>query len=242
LAVRQLEQDVAGFDAYLDATAARLHGDPRLPPGSLAELREWIAAKLVGRWRNGNPLVSEPHDPGAVRSRADNDFTYGEEDPAGLRCPLGAHIRRVNPRDSLDPRSKDQLAISNRHRILRVGRVYGRPGAERGLLFMCLNADIERQFEFVQQTWAQAPGFHGLDGEVDCFGPRGSTDRMTVPTPHGPLCIERLQDFVTLRGGGYFFLPGRRALHFLAQSLGSGASGIGERGLVASGAGAPAQA
>ena len=82
---------------------------------------------------------------------------------------------------------------------------------------MCLNADIERQFEFIQQTWASARLFHGLDGEVDpILGRGGKGGRLTVPTAEGPLLVTGFKDFVTVRGGGYFFLPGRRALSYLA--------------------------
>jgi hypothetical protein len=100
------------------------------------------------------------------RRRADNDFLFGAEYPEALRCPFGPHIRRVNPRDSFDPGSADQVGISNRHRILRVGRQCDDNG-KTGLLFMCLNGDIERQFEFVQQTWLTSPSFHGLSCEKD---------------------------------------------------------------------------
>ncbi len=165
--------------------------------------------------------MRNPHAPGTRRkpfAKPDNDFLFGEDDPSGLKCPFGAHIRRANPRDSLNPGSSEQLRISNRHRILRVGRVYEPQGdlTKPGLFFMCLNADIERQFEFVQQTWTMAPSFHGLESEVDCFVARGSTDVMTIPTLAGPLCLSRLTDFVTVRGGGYFFMPGRRTVRFLA--------------------------
>jgi len=152
----------------------------------------------------------------------DNSFLLGAEDPLGERCPYGSHIRRTNPRDSLSPNSKDQVAITNRHRILRVGRVYspqqfGDRAPRPGLLFMCLNADIERQFEFIQQTWFSARLFHGLDGEVDpLLGRGGKGGRLTIPTAEGPLLLSGIQDFVTVRGGGYFFLPGRRALRYLA--------------------------
>jgi deferrochelatase/peroxidase EfeB len=224
LVVRQLEQDVDGFAEFLDEKATGLQTDPRVPanPG---ERREWIAAKLVGRWRDGTSLVRYPHAPGTKDgryARPDNDFLFGEYDASGLRCPFGSHIRRANPRDSFDPGSAEQLAISNRHRILRVGRKYGSPNGpvKPGLFFMCLNADIERQFEFVQQTWTVSPSFHGLDSEVDCFSSRGSTDRITIPTSGGPLCLKRLSDFVTVRGGAYFFLPGRRTLRYLAASKG----------------------
>ena len=66
------------------------------------------------------------------------------------------------------PGSNEQIAITNRHRIMRVGRVYQEKAGEKpGLLFMCLNGDIERQFEFVQQTWLMSPSFHGLSCEKD---------------------------------------------------------------------------
>ena len=150
---------------------------------------------------------------------ADNDYLFGAEDPQGLRCPYGAHIRRANPRDSLDPGSQDQIDISNRHRILRVGRGYApKDGQKPGLLFMCLNGDIERQFEFVQQTWLGSETFHGLSGERDPIaGNAGDCSAgFTIPTRDGPVRLSPLSRFVTPRGGGYFFLPGKTLLEFLS--------------------------
>ena len=150
---------------------------------------------------------------------ADNDFLFGAEDPQGLRCPYGAHIRRANPRDSLDPGSQDQVDISNRHRIIRVGRAYApRSGEKPGLLFMCLNGDIERQFEFIQQTWLGSETFQSLSGERDPLtGDRGGCPNgFTVPTRDGPVRLAPLARFVTPRGGGYFFLPGKALLSFLS--------------------------
>ena len=156
----------------------------------------------------------------------DNDFLFGAEDPQGLRCPLGAHIRRANPRESFDPRSQDQLAITNRHRILRVGRRYEpQPGRNPGLFFMCLNADIERQFEFIQQTWLQAPSFHGLSGERDpLVGSRDggniarqADDGCTIPTRDAPVHLRGMPEFVRPIGGGYFFVPGKSLLQYLAS-------------------------
>jgi deferrochelatase/peroxidase EfeB len=221
LVVRQLEQDVDGFCDFVDRTAKAFAAsdDPRVPFKSVPELREWIGAKLVGRWRqDGTSLVRYPHKPGGTQ--ADNDFLHGEEDPNGLRCPFGAHVRRANPRDSFVPGSPSQLAISNRHRILRVGRKYDPQEnlTKPGLIFMCLNADIERQFEFVQETWVLAKSFHGLESEADpVLGRCSGNDVFTVPTPSGPLCLKDLRDFVTVKGGGYFFMPGRASVRWLCQ-------------------------
>jgi deferrochelatase/peroxidase EfeB len=140
---------------------------------------------------------------------------FGAEDPDGLRCPFGAHIRRANPRDSFAPGSR-QLEIINHHRILRVGRIYGaQEGSDReGLLFMCVNADIERQFEFLQQTWIRGSSFHGQEREMDpVVGPqaRAEGNGFTIPTSTGPVSLKGLRDFVTVRGGAYFFMPGKDA-------------------------------
>ncbi|MDH0863906.1 hypothetical protein [Mitsuaria sp. GD03876] len=158
--------------------------------------------------------------------KPDNDFLFGTEDPQGLRCPFGAHVRRANPRESLSRGSNDQIAISNRHRILRVGRGYlGQGGKTEGLMFMCLNGDIERQFEFIQQTWMGSTKFHGLSAETDPIAGRGlpGGDGFTIPTRRGPVGLKSLPQFVTVRGGGYFFLPGRQLLNYLATGPGTGA-------------------
>lgn len=152
---------------------------------------------------------------------ADNDFLFGKEDPEGVRCPFGAHIRRANPRDSQDPGSAEQIGISNRHRIIRVGRRFEpEAGGNPGLLFMCLNSDIERQFEFVQQTWLNSPSFHGLSGEKDPVvgdAQKGMCG-FTIPSRNGPVSLSPLPRFVTTKGGGYFFLPGKRLLEYLAKA------------------------
>jgi deferrochelatase/peroxidase EfeB/uncharacterized membrane protein len=152
----------------------------------------------------------------------DNDFLFGVEDPQALRCPFGAHIRRANPRDSLGPGNAEQVAISNRHRITRIGRHYmPEPGQKPGLFFMCFCADIERQFEFLQQTWLRSPSFHGLSCEKDPV--LGDAEKgvcgYTVPSPDGPIGLSALPRFVTTKGGGYFFLPGRRLIDYLVDKL-----------------------
>jgi len=154
----------------------------------------------------------------------DNDFLFGAEDPQGLRCPFGAHIRRANPRESFDAGSEEQLAITNRHRVLRVGRRYReKAGRDPGLFFMCLNADLERQFEFVQQSWLQAPSFHGLLDERDPVvgsrhpGAARPDDGFSFPTREAPARLKAMPDFVRTIGGGYFFVPGRSVLRYLAS-------------------------
>lgn len=119
------------------------------------------------------------------------------------------------------------LNSANRHRLLRRGRSYGRPlenplfddGAERGLHFICLNSDLERQFEFVQQTWVSNPVFDGLDGEVDpLVGDLLRGDSIfTVQNEPLRRRIEGLTRFVVTKGGAYFFLPGVQALKYLTS-------------------------
>lgn len=170
----------------------------------------------------------------------DNDFLYGRDDPQGLACPFGSHIRRANPRDTPNPDNPDQIAINNRHRIIRRGRLYNRTNKEsheEGLMFMCLNADIERQFEFIQQTWLNSPNFQGLRRSPDpiaaAYGPK---DRFIIPheDSHTALSFadtdedvegatdvaqttDQMQSFSELVGGGYFFLPSLAALRYLGR-------------------------
>lgn len=155
----------------------------------------------------------------AKAPKPDNDFLFGTEDPQGLRCPYGAHVRRANPRDSLSPGSMEQVEITNRHRILRIGRGFaGKGDRQSGLMFMCLNGDIERQYEFIQQTWMGSVKFHGLDKETDPIAVTGEagSNGFTIPVRTGPVALDPLPRFVTLRGGGYFFVPGRQLLNYLS--------------------------
>jgi deferrochelatase/peroxidase EfeB len=250
LVIRQLEQDVEGFEEYCRAESSRLQG--RLPP-PYAITPDFIAAKLIGRWRDGSSLVRHPYQShtGAIKSgtaanemvrptskpadappierpsrsartadEPDNDFLFGTEDPEALRCPFGAHIRRANPRDSFDPGSQDQIEITNRHRIIRVGRDYVAKADEKpGLLFMCLNGDIERQFEFIQQTWLKSPSFQDLSCEKDAVlgdGEKGACS-FTIPSRQGPLMLKSMPAFVQTKGGGYFFIPGKRLIDYLSD-------------------------
>ncbi len=226
LVFRQIAQDVAGFWQFATRTGRALW-----PADANAPLR--FAAKCVGRWPSGAPLVTHPANdvpPGDERAKLENDFSYAPLDLHGTRCPLGAHIRRSNPRDSLGPDADQARASANRHRLMRRGRSYGHrladplvdDGKERGLHFICLNADLERQFEFVQQTWINNPVFAGLASETDpVIGNQVATGG-AFSIPETPLRrrVSNLQQFTRMRGGAYFFLPGIRALRFLAGPLG----------------------
>ena len=227
LVIRQLEQHVDAFHAYCAKASKDVMADQK--PG-YAISPDQIEAKMVGRWHDGSPLVRWPYESetdyrkGIGSSKLvdpDNSFDYGTEDPQATRCPFGSHVRRTNPRDSQLPGERDQIDISNRHRILRMGRGYApKAGQDPGILFMCLNGDIERQFEFIQQTWAMSGHFHGLDGEADpLLAAVGAGSHYTIPSRNGPIRLTGLPRFVTTRGGGYFFLPGRKLVEFLSNSI-----------------------
>ena len=227
LVIRQLDQDVSGFEQFTKDkaadVAARYPHVRGVSGGGVSA--DWIAAKMMGRRRDGTSLVDRPSSgphATAPSDDPDNDFAYGVDDPLGLACPLGAHVRRANPRDSLNPGDPVGQSITNRHRLLRRGRIYGGSTAEpsrKGLLFVALCADIERQFELVQQTWVGSPSFQGLVGEPDPIVAQGNpADRVfTIPTHDGPIVLRDMANFVTVRAGGYFFLPSRSALRYLTQ-------------------------
>jgi Dyp-type peroxidase family len=230
LVIRELAQDVEGFTEFTEKKATELaKGYPKLADVAGGTITaEWVAAKMMGRWRDGTPLVERAGgDKGeGVRKHSDreNDFSYAIDDPQGMHCPFGSHIRRANPRDSLQPDDPAQQSIVNRHRLLRRGRAYQHRSAagvveEKGLLFVALCTDLERQFEFVQQTWINSPVFHGLKDEPDpilgCADPE--TQKFTIPTPSGPLRLHAMQSFVSVKSGGYFFLPSRSAIRYLAN-------------------------
>lgn len=249
LVLRQLRQDVPGFWQALDRYA-----------GGVASRREQLASVMVGRKLDGRPLVALQSPAAAAGDNPQaslNAFDY-RSDPQGLRCPLGAHIRRANPRNAdLPPggdgivstlvrilgfdsqaREQDLVASTRFHRLLRRGREYGAgvtptealtgagAGEDRGLHFVCLGANLQRQFEFVQNAWLMSAKFDGMREESDpLLGNRlpltGAmpTDRFSMAQPNGPSQrLTGLPQFVTVLGGAYFFLPGIRALRYLSSA------------------------
>jgi Dyp-type peroxidase family len=220
LVYRKLYQDVAVFRAQL-ARGAQLY------PGG----EEPLAAKIVGRWRDGTPMdVSPEHpDPAIVNDDDRNNAFDYSTDGDGLRCPVGAHVRRANPRNSLPFEGK----MVNRHRLIRRGIPYGDPlpegtdddGKDRGVIFLCLQASIARQFEFIQGQWLSGGNAFTLGDDQDVLIGTQAADgphKMTVPG-HPPFFFGPLQQVVTVKGGEYFFVPGINGLQFLASAAGSGA-------------------
>jgi Dyp-type peroxidase family len=237
LCLRKLHEHVGRFRRWLQDEGKSYPGGPEL-----------LAAKVVGRFRDGTPLSRSPHGPVGydLQKRMDprvipqlTDFVYGD-DAEGARCPMGAHIRRVNPRDSL---GFDGVLV-DRRRIIRRGAPYGewipeatpldevdrldRADAEHesrhGVMFMSISASIERQFEFVQREWMNyGNDFRQGNDRDPLLGNRDGQDRMIIqsdpanpdaPAPH--FCVG-LPQFVTTRGGEYFFIPGIEALRSIAR-------------------------
>jgi deferrochelatase/peroxidase EfeB len=208
LAYLRLQEHVGAFRDFL-----REHGQTR-------EDQELAAAKLMGRWRSGAPLVLAPDkdDPAlGVDMQRTNNFDYGKMDAYGYGCPVGAHIRRMNPRDTADN--------LNRRQMIRRGGTYGpllpedapEDGVERGIAAFIGCASLIRQFEFAMNVWANDPRFKDLGNERDPFvGTQDGTFDMTIPKRPVRKKIKGLPAFTTIRGGAYFFLPGIRALRFLA--------------------------
>ena len=207
LAYVRLEEHVGAFRDFL-----RQHGETH-------EQQELIAAKLMGRWRSGAPLVLAPDkdDPElGADLKHNNDFAYAEKDPYGYACPLGSHIRRMNPRDT--------ATNMKRRKMIRRGGTYGPPlpegapedGKERGIAAFIGCASLVRQFEFAMNVWANDPNFHELGNERDPFvGTQDGTYDMTIPKRPIRKKITALPAFTTVRGGAYFFLPGIKALRYL---------------------------
>jgi len=236
-AFRILEQDVAGFETFLTEYAAEAKID-----------REVLAAKVCGRWRNGNPLVLEPDQPGTPLPQSQlNDFTYVSDEPAqddrlGLKCPIGSHLRRNNPRNE-----KVNGTDSTHHRIVRRAMPYGptydpaHPDSEstpRGLIGYFINASLFNQFEFLTAQWNLVPSFvksdsmpsdpnagnayfniSGQDVFLGVNDPASSSFTLAAPGPKGTnnTVIKGFPRLIFTRGGAYCFLPSITGLRYLAR-------------------------
>ena len=214
LGFRKLHSRVAAFRQYVRASAESPQDE------------EWLKAKMVGRWPSGAPIAVCPqHDDPALGAdpQRNNAFLYYDDDPKGLKTPLGSHIRRSNPRDAL----KDQGGVVNLHRILRRGATYGPmlpegnledDGIDRGSMFVFIGSNLSRQFEFVKTQWHNEGGFIGLDQERDAIvGANDGGGTFTIPRQPIRRRLHDMPRFVVTRGGEYCFMPGIRALHWLAN-------------------------
>ncbi|MCB1983951.1 MAG: Dyp-type peroxidase [Burkholderiales bacterium] len=235
---RKLHENVGTFNRFLEEQSKSFDGS-----------KEMLAAKFAGRWRdNGAPIVNAPDDASkaewdkkfaeadfAGKKRMLTDFTYND-DIHGARCPYSAHLRRINPRGSLEYDVKDAYdtpgALVNRRRILRRGLPYGevkdatRDDGNHGIIFMALNADIQRQFEFVQQQWINyANDFkEGNDKEVllgnhDAKNPSKVVFSAEPGSGKPPHFVSNIPRLVETRGGDYFFIPSITALKAIAAGI-----------------------
>ena len=235
---RQLEQDVRAFWAFADERAG--HDAEARKRLASKMVGRWPNGAPLTRHPDAEPPVFNA-------AKGNSFYYTSEKFPDrhGERCPVASHIRRTNPRDGMMPNPRGSLLVADRHRLLRRGRAYGPPLAEsfdpgdilaapeerareeRGLHFICFNSDLVRQFEFVQNTWVNSMKFDGLYSESDpVIAPH--SDPATEPHPENvagfvePRCPVRhretkMERFVTMRGGAYLFMPGLKALKFLAE-------------------------
>ncbi len=216
IAYRRLEEHVGAFRDFLKAN------------GKTPEEQELVAAKLMGRWRSGAPLVLAPEkdDPELAKDpQRVNNFNYREQDPRGYAAPVGCHIRRMNLRDT--------GVNMNRRRVIRRGGTYGSPlpegtpddGVERGIAAFIGCADLVRQFEFIQNVWMNDKEFQELNEHDPICGTQDGTMDFTMPRRPIKKVSKGIPAFCTVRGGAYFFLPGLRALRYLAAQPVAVASG-----------------
>jgi deferrochelatase/peroxidase EfeB len=223
---KMIRQDVVGFEQFLQDNKERI--DPEL-----------LAAKICGRWRNGVPLVLSPDTdapPEGIPLEQLNNFEYvnkdGSGDPKGLRCPIGAHIRRVNPRGQPVAGQGRPGGSNNTHRLIRRGLPYGpmyvpgQPddGIERGLLGYFINTHIENQYEFVLKQWVNDAAFVGAvrlhpkakDVIIGTNEPADSVFDIPQPSGAPPLQVRGFSSFITTQAVAYCFLPSVTALKFIA--------------------------
>jgi putative iron-dependent peroxidase len=203
LAVRQIEQKVTEFKKFEAANG------------------EAICEKLMGRRKTGLPLSWKGAPNASVSDSEADAFRFRVGDANGFGCPKGAHIRRVNPRDSLGVDVKSSIKSTKLHRLLRRGRPYldktEGQAPRNGIFFIACNADLERQFEFIHQRWVRNPRFGCLHDQDDpVVGTPVSPKTFSIPGLASGEEIS-LDAFTQTLGGGYFFLPGIKALEFIAK-------------------------
>lgn len=206
LAVRQIEQKVKPFREFRAAKNGK----------SFCE-------KLMGRRRNGLPLSWKDTSSVAVSDSRADTFRFRVDDANGFDCPKGAHIRRVNPRDSLGVDLQSSIKSTKLHRLLRRGRPYldkrDSEASHNGIFFIACNADLERQFEFIQQRWVRNPRFGCLHDQDDpVVGATHSPKKFSMPGLASGEEVS-LSAFTETLGGGYFFLPGIKALKFIVNHV-----------------------
>ena len=219
---RTMEQHVEEFWEYMSENSKDEDGTHN------EDAKIKLASKCIGRWPSGASLVNFPDkDPGG--SVANDDFGYADKDPDGKRCPFGSHLRRNNPRDVFRWYNKKQsLKISKRHRIIRRGRNYKIPAAtendksELGLQFICFNANIELQFEFIQHAWANNNQLRHLSNDIDNIigvppedDPNKEKGQFTIQADPVNEFVDNWKPFVTIRGGEYFFFPSITVINYL---------------------------
>ena len=207
-AYRVIQQYVTEFDNFLARAASETEQEP-----------ERVAAKLMGRWRNGAPLTSYPNGiPDDVVAQVDlQRFDYASpsglgDDREGSRCPFGAHVRRLNPRSGM------VLGVPWGRTVIRRGLPYTNEDASKGLVGMFVCADLESQFEFLLGVWGRQ--------DLSSFGLRGTQDPFTATSPTKftfikkdgtPMPLEVPQLTKTI-GSLYLFMPGMSGLGLIAHS------------------------
>lgn len=221
--LRWIYQDVAAFNRFLNTEGPRLF--PALVTGDAEEL---LAAKLMGRWRDGTSLVLSPERPDRELATS-NGFGYTTQDPDGHNCPFSAHIRVVNPRDTpLDPIAM----VEGVPRLLRRGMPYGPPlegnaddGADRGLVGIFLCADLRRQF-YKLTDWIKQNDFSPVynanrrvqDAMMGNRAQAGASGDFTLPGKRGDVTIKSLPDFVYTKGTAFFLYPSMTMLAALSNA------------------------
>ena len=239
---RKLHQHVEAFTTWVDETSRQLATAWGFD--SQEDARQTLMAKMAGRWVDGVPLIAAPDIAAwkqfnarfalgsAQRERALVEFQYAG-DPQGTRCPMTSHLRRMNTRDALDPRASAEpsermgSALNNRRRILRRGLPYGSREAEdgeHGIVMLCHCASLSRQFEFVQQQWLNfGLDFHAGNDTCPLVGNHADGARFVIATDaasgRAPFVASNLPQFVSTRGGDYFFAPSMTALRMIGMGL-----------------------